>query len=111
MREALDFASMEQKELAKKTGLSLKTIENYVKKESSIPSADKAFLIAQSLGVSVEYLVTGKNEYLNIENPKKPKDKELYNTLSMLNSNNYEIITSMAKLLLNFQIINKSSKK
>jgi DNA-binding XRE family transcriptional regulator len=31
-REAFDFTDMEQKELAAKTGISLKTIESYVKK-------------------------------------------------------------------------------
>lgn len=61
LRETLDFISMEQKELALKTGISLKTIENYVKKDASIPTADKAVQIAQALGVTVEYLVTGRN--------------------------------------------------
>jgi len=32
LREILDFIGMEQKKLAEKTGLSLKTIENYAKK-------------------------------------------------------------------------------
>jgi transcriptional regulator with XRE-family HTH domain len=59
LREALDFNDMEQKELAAQTGISLKTIENYLKQGSSMPSADKAVRIAQALGVSVEYLVTG----------------------------------------------------
>jgi transcriptional regulator with XRE-family HTH domain len=45
--------------------LSLKIIENYVKKDSSVPAADKAVLIAQALGVTVEYLISGKK-------PKKP---------------------------------------
>jgi len=60
LRETLDFLGMEQKELSAKTGLSLKTIENYVKKDSSLPTVDKAVTIAQALGVSVEYLMTGK---------------------------------------------------
>jgi transcriptional regulator with XRE-family HTH domain len=38
LRETLDFIGMEQKELAAKTGISLKTIENYVKKDSSLPN-------------------------------------------------------------------------
>jgi transcriptional regulator with XRE-family HTH domain len=46
LRETLDYLGLEQKELAVKTGLSLKTIENYVKKDSSLPTADKAVLIA-----------------------------------------------------------------
>jgi transcriptional regulator with XRE-family HTH domain len=100
LREVLDFTGTEQKELAAKTGISLKTIENYVKKDSSIPSADKAVLIAQALGVTVEYLVTGK------ESAKKAaahQTMEITNTLEKLDSYNHEIIVSMAKLLLNLQ--------
>jgi len=47
LRETLDYMGMEQKELASKTGLSLKTIENYVKKDSSLPTVDKAVTIAR----------------------------------------------------------------
>jgi transcriptional regulator with XRE-family HTH domain len=63
LKEALDFNDMEQKELAAQTGISLKTIENYLKQDSSMPSADKAVHIAQALEVSVEYLVTGGEDY------------------------------------------------
>ena len=111
LRETLEFIGMEQKELAEKTGLSLKTIENYVKKESSIPSADKAVLIAKAMGVTVEYLV-------NRQKPKKIditdiqyKYKEIIDIISKLNNYNYDVINSMAKTLLNFQIKNKSPNK
>jgi len=111
LRDTLEFIGMEQKELAEKTGLSLKTIENYVKKESSIPSADKAVLIAQAIGVTVEYLV-------NKQKPKKTdtsdiqlKNKEIIDILSKLNNYNREIIISMAKTLLILQNKNKSSNK
>ncbi|MDR0301395.1 MAG: helix-turn-helix domain-containing protein [Treponema sp.] len=110
LRETLDFISIEQKELAAKTGLSLKTIENYVKKDSSIPSADKAVLIAQALGVTVEYLVSGKESEKYIKNIITIKDKELMDTLSKLNNYNYDVITSMAKILLNFQMTKKPTK-
>jgi transcriptional regulator with XRE-family HTH domain len=100
LREILDFTGMEQKELAAKTGLSPKTIENYVKKDSSIPSADKAVLIAQALGVTVEYLVTGK------ESAKRDSTREaieIINILKKLDDYNQAIIVSMAKLLLSLQ--------
>jgi transcriptional regulator with XRE-family HTH domain len=103
LREALEYSGMEQKELAAKTGLSLKTIENYVKKDSSLPSADKAVLIAQALGVTVEDLITGKK-------PKKPappatltKNTEILSLLPKLNKYNYEALTSIAKTLLELQ--------
>lgn len=60
LREAIDFSGLEQKELAYKANISLRNIENYLRENGSIPSADKAVQIAQVLGVTVEYLVTGK---------------------------------------------------
>ena len=108
LRETLDFLGMEQKELAAKTGISLKTIENYVKKDSSLPTADKAVTIAQALGVSVEYLVNGKK--LKKENLPlmPPQHKEIIDTVSKLNKTNYEVVTTVAKTLLNLQTKNRT---
>jgi transcriptional regulator with XRE-family HTH domain len=82
LREALDFNGMEQKELAAQTGISLKTLENYLKQESSMPSADKAVRIARALGVSVEYLVTG-GDYSH-EKPHILLNPELYRLLKSI---------------------------
>jgi len=57
----LDYSGLEQKELAYEANVSLRNIENYLRKDASIPMADKAVRIANALGVTVEYLVTGKN--------------------------------------------------
>ena len=108
LREALDFTGVEQKELAAKTGISLKTIENYVKKDSSVPSADKAVLIAQALGVTVEYLITGKNPKKTVIPVVQPHNKEVFEIIPKLNKYNNEVITSMAKTLLGLQVKNKS---
>ena len=59
LREAIEFSGFEQKELAHKTNISLRSIENYLRENASIPSADKAVQIAQALGVTVEYLING----------------------------------------------------
>jgi len=104
LRETLDFLCMEQKDLAKKTGLSLKTIENYVKKGASVPSADKAVMIAQALGVSVEYLVTGKKDATYDRTNIQTRNKTIIATLAELNSDNYEVIVSIAKVLLTLQL-------
>jgi transcriptional regulator with XRE-family HTH domain len=111
LRETLDFLGMEQKELAAKTGLSLKTIENYVKKDSSLPTADKAVLIAQALGVTVEYLISGKKTKKDTIHLIPPLHKELFDTVSKLNKYNNEIITTVAKSLLTLQAKNKSPAK
>ena len=103
LREALDFTGIEQKELAAKTGISLKTIENYVKKDSSVPSADKAVLIAQALGVTVEYLIMGNSPKKTAVPAIPPQNKEILDTISKLNKYNTEVIASMAKTLLGLQ--------
>jgi len=61
LREALDYSGLEQKELAYRANIKLRSIENYLRENASIPLADKAVQIAQVLGVTVEYLVTGKH--------------------------------------------------
>lgn len=106
LRDTLDFLDMPQKELAAKTGISLKTIENYVKKESCVPSADKAVRIARALGVTVEYLVTGEesaeSHKTNVQIRKK-EDIAILAKLDRLNSYNYKVIISIVETLLDIQ--------
>jgi transcriptional regulator with XRE-family HTH domain len=49
------------KELSAKTGISRYTIDNYLNTHNALPNAEAAVKIAQALGVTVEYLVTGKD--------------------------------------------------
>jgi len=60
LKEQLSFSGMYVKELAALSGVKKQTIDSYLIANSSMPSADAAVSIAQALGVSVEYLVTGK---------------------------------------------------
>ena len=47
--------------LSAETGISENTLKSYLKSDSAEPKATNAVAIANALGVSVEYLVTGKN--------------------------------------------------
>lgn len=47
------------KELAARTGISKRTLDNYLRDKNSSPTAENAVRIARALGVTVEYLVTG----------------------------------------------------
>lgn len=60
LREEMEFQDIKQKELSEKTGISVNTIRNYINGHNALPSAEVAVKIADVLGVSVEYLVTGK---------------------------------------------------
>ena len=61
LKDALAFHDMMVKELAVKTGISRRTLDNYLRDKPASPTAENAVKIAHVLGVSVEQLVTGKN--------------------------------------------------
>ena len=69
LKELLEYNDMTMKELAYLTGISHRSIENYLNSRESIPPADYACKIAKTLNTTVEYLVTGadpnyrKSEY------------------------------------------------
>jgi len=61
LKEQLSFSGMYVKELAVLSGIKKQTIDSYLNVHNCMPSADAAVAIANALGVSVEYLVTGKD--------------------------------------------------
>jgi transcriptional regulator with XRE-family HTH domain len=64
LKSELTYQDMLVKELAAVTGISRHTIDNYLNVRARIPTADVAVKIAQALGVSVEYLITGAEKTL-----------------------------------------------
>jgi len=68
LKSELAYSDILVKELAAKSGVNKYSIDNYLNKRGQTPSVEVAVKIAQALGVSVEYLVTGK------ENTRQDKD-------------------------------------
>ena len=62
LKSELVYQDIRIKELASKSGINPRTIEQYLSSAAKMPSAENAVKIANALGVSVEYLVTGKTE-------------------------------------------------
>lgn len=60
LKSELEYKGILVKELARLTGIPKQTLDKYLLSNGSMPPADKAVTIAGALGVSVEYLVTGK---------------------------------------------------
>jgi transcriptional regulator with XRE-family HTH domain len=60
LKSELLYQDMLVKELAVKTGISRHTLDNYLNVRENMPTADVAVKIAQALGVTVEYLITGE---------------------------------------------------
>ena len=84
------------KELAAKTGISRHTLDNYLNIREHIPTLDIAVKIAQALGVSVEYLTTGKKfPHENMKN----KIAILVQNYSLLNEGDRKIVLEHIQLL------------
>ena len=75
----LSYKDMTVKELAFASGVNKRTIDQYLSSAAKMPSAENAVKIATVLGVSVEYLVTGKNSAQQTQaNDKNPDQARLY---------------------------------
>jgi transcriptional regulator with XRE-family HTH domain len=61
LRSQLEYSGMLVKELAAHSGIKKKTIDSYLAARGYTPSVAAAVSIAKALGVSVEFLVTGKD--------------------------------------------------
>lgn len=59
LKAELSYKNMLVKELSAKTGISRRTLDNYLRDAPASPTVENAVKIAQTLDVSVEYLVTG----------------------------------------------------
>lgn len=60
LKAELTYQGILVKELSAKTGISKRTLDNYLREKGSMPPADYAVLIAKALNTSVEYLITGE---------------------------------------------------
>ena len=60
LRSEIDYLGLNHKEFAAKAGIKKRALDAYLGVQQSMPPADIAVKIASVLGVSVEYLVTGK---------------------------------------------------
>lgn len=60
LRDEMDYQGVSAKDLADFTGISKRTIDNYLKTNPQEPGVINAHKIAKALKVSVEYLITGQ---------------------------------------------------
>ena len=63
LKSELSFNGMLVKELAARSGVNKYSLDNYLNARGQLPSVEVAVRIANTLGVSVEYLVTGKETH------------------------------------------------
>ena len=97
LKSELIYKDMLVKELAAKTGISRHTLDNYLNVREHIPTIDVAVKIAQALGVSVEYLATGKQSpQANI--PMSSEIITLVQNYNLLNNDDRKIVDEFVGL-------------
>ncbi len=96
LKEEMDFANIQHKELAIKAGIKPRTLLTYVASEPSMPPADVAVRLAKALGVSVEYLVTGEHT----ESSFSSREKYFINMFQKLSIKEKKAVQSLMETLL-----------
>ena len=66
LRDEMEYQGLTTKELSERSGVSKRTIDNYLMANPQEPSVSNAYKIARALKVSIEYLLTGEEYTGNI---------------------------------------------
>lgn len=101
LKNEMDYQDMQLKELALKTGISKNTLGNYLTGHNSLPNAASAVKIAAALGVSVEYLITGRTDAQPGANPFPPKIRRILDNLQQLDDRDLELVISLTEAMKN----------
>ncbi|MDR0448597.1 MAG: helix-turn-helix domain-containing protein [Treponema sp.] len=98
----MEYSGMLVKELAAISGVKKKTIDSYLGNRGYTPSVEAAVSIARALGVSVEFLVTGKENKNDRFLSALPNDlQEMIQTFKDLHIKDRFILLNLARLLKN----------
>jgi len=61
LKSELDYLGIQVKELSAKSGIKKSTIDHWLSAKGKTPMLDNGVKLAQALGVSAEYLLTGED--------------------------------------------------
>ena len=84
LRSEIEYICLTQKEFAAKAGIKKRALDGYLRAQQSMPPADTAVKIASTLGLTVEYLVTGKECRRTIDISGYLRFRDLLDDLSVL---------------------------
>jgi transcriptional regulator with XRE-family HTH domain len=111
LKAELTYNDMLVKELAARSGVNKRTIDNYLRKDGPVPSVDAALKIARVLDVSVEYLVTGHNTFHKKNNTIiSPNLRSMLQSLGELDEADRKFIFTLIKTCINALKERKSHK-
>ena len=111
LKAELAYKDILIKELAVLSGVNRRTIDNYLRENGSIPSAEAAVSIARALGVTVEYLITGNEQQKQSDSQLLPDPKVILKSLEILNKRDRKIVLNMIKVLKELEFTEKAQPK
>ncbi len=97
LRDEMAYQGITARELAERAGLRKRTIDNYVMANAQEPGVTNAHKIAVALGVSVEYLVTGREYGGGV--PMTGEVIDLVRSFARLPSDRRELVLRLVKEL------------
>jgi len=101
LRSEIEYIGFSQKEFAIKIGIKKRTLDTYLGAQQSMPPADTAVKIAAALGLSVEYLVTGKEYKQSADISQYLQFRDLLDDLAVLPDETLNPIKTMIKIFAN----------
>ena len=97
LRFLMESKGIQTKELSLKTGISENTIKTYLRSASAEPKLSKAVLLAQALGVSVEFLALGTDK---VSDASLSKDVfSIQNDVKTLSTKELKIVSAVIKAM------------
>ena len=101
LRSEIEYIGLNQKEFAAKLGIKRRTLDTYLGAQQSMPPADTAVKIASVLGVSVEYLVTGKAYRQSVDISGYLRFRDILDDLAVLPDEILDSVKAMIKTAAN----------
>ncbi|MCL2271666.1 MAG: helix-turn-helix domain containing protein [Treponema sp.] len=99
-KSELIYSGIMVKELSLKTGIKKHTLDNYLNTHNALPNAETAVKIAQALGVSVEYLVTGnEGKPCKKKTPLPLEIRQIVEAAEKLSPENQRLVIKIIKVL------------
>ena len=97
LQSEIDYLDLNRKEFAAKVGIKKRALDAYLGPQQSMPPADIAVKIAAALGLSVEYLVTGKEYKQKADISKYLQFRDLLDDLALLSPETFDTFKSVIK--------------
>ena len=98
----IEYIGLNRKGFAAKAGIKIRALDTYLGPQQSMPPADTAVKIASTLGVSVEYLITGKEYRQTADLTKYLQYRDILDDLDILPEEILEPIKAMIKTAASF---------